>query len=143
MRFDREFRPATEEDVLDLERRLGRELPREYRGFLLQHNGGKPHSRVFDMPMLNDVDEIGYLYGINVSQYYDLSYMLEIYQGRIPDTLLPVADDPGGNQICISLGKDDLGAIYFWDHELEFEGSAATRIADSFDAFVGSLREGM
>lgn len=141
MEFDRGFRPTTEDEVSEFEDKLGYRLPQEYRRFLLQYNGGKPHNRVFDMPALSDIDEVRYFYGINVDRLYDLCHMREIYHGRVPHTLLPVAGDPLGNQICVSLSADDLGAIYFWDHEMEHVGGNATRIAGNFDAFAGSLRK--
>ena len=35
------------------------------------------------------------------------------YEEMIPDDMLPIADDPGGNVIVISLNKDDYGYVYF------------------------------
>lgn len=34
-----------------------------------------------------------------------------------PKNLLPIADDPGGNQICISLADKTFGQVYFWAHD--------------------------
>src|SRR5262249_34028764 len=39
------------------------------------------------------------------------------YRGRIPEHAIPVASDPGGNLLVLSLGGDDRGQVYSWDHE--------------------------
>jgi hypothetical protein len=50
----------------------------------------------------------------NNLERYIINYKIE--QNRIPVELIPIADDPLGNLICIS---SESGGIYFWDHEKE------------------------
>ncbi|MEK4059759.1 MULTISPECIES: SMI1/KNR4 family protein [Paenibacillus] len=45
----------------------------------------------------------------NIKRYYD----------RIPNSIVPIADDGVGNLICIGIKGNHIGKIYFWDHENE------------------------
>ena len=86
-------------------------MPEDYRGFLLEHNGGC----IDGAPQ---IAEMCGFYGIHngpeSSRFPDLS---QIRSGGFPDYLLPIADDPFGNFICIVLAGPDRGAVCFWDHE--------------------------
>lgn len=136
------FPPVNEEQVVAFERELGRPLPPQYRQFLLLYNGGRPQKDTFVVSGADDEDIVDFFYGIGINNIYDLLENREIYESRIPEELLPIAGDPGDNQICISLTSDNYGKMYFWDHELEFTpDQAITPLADSFDEFIGSLRD--
>ncbi|CAH1225980.1 hypothetical protein PAECIP111893_05309 [Paenibacillus plantiphilus] len=45
----------------------------------------------------------------NIKRYYD----------RVPNSIVPIADDGVGNLISIGIKGDHIGKIYFWDHENE------------------------
>lgn len=68
-----------------------------------------------------------------------------MYRGRIPPNLLPIAHDPFGNLICLSVAGQDRGKVYFWDHEVEVrEGEIPSYrnvsfIADNFESFLDGL----
>src|SRR5262245_58742105 len=104
--------PASGESIQRLERHIGRPLPSGYRDFLRQHDGG---------PLdLNDkaVNEVFGL-GDDVPDFASMWHNLETYRERVPDWLLPVADDSFGNLFTISLRPQDEGSVWFWDHENE------------------------
>jgi hypothetical protein len=108
---------------------LGVSIPDGYRTFLQATDGGRPVEDTFS-PKVGVTNFLG-ARGI-VKQRARLP-------GRIAETLLPIGDAEGGNLICISVAAGDLGAIYFWDHELEGE-KVAERLAASFNDFVSQLR---
>lgn len=67
-------------------------------------------------------------------------------RNRIPKDYLPFAGDSGGNHFLLKLGSEEnLGgnSVYFWDHNLEFEGqpdySNISKVCDSFGAFIDGL----
>ena len=122
-------RPVSESELARVETSLGVSIPDGYRTFLQATDGGRPVEDTFS-PKIGVTNFLG-ARGI-VKQRDRL-------RGRIPGTLLPIADAEGGNLICISIDEGDLGAIYFWDHELDGE-KAAERLAASFDDFVSKLR---
>lgn len=53
---------------------------------------------------------------------------------RMPPHLLPIADAEGGNFVCLGLGPDASGVL-FWDHETE----EARPVAASFARFLEQL----
>jgi hypothetical protein len=60
----------------------------------------------------------------------------------LPAELTPIADDSGGNLICIAVDRPNSGAVYYWDHEEEGEAAPYSNVhvlADSFDEFLNSL----
>jgi cell wall assembly regulator SMI1 len=124
--------PVGERMLERVEASLGVSIPEDYRKFLEATDGGRPVEDTFS-PM------------VGVNRFLGASEMIESRErlhGRLPATLLPIADAEGGNRICISVAEHELGAIYFWDHELEHLGAdkAADRIAASFDDFISQLR---
>jgi hypothetical protein len=130
--------PVPETAVEELERRLGRVLPPAYRAYLRQQNGG----------WLEDNNEaVKIVFGVGADpSALDLWRKLDVFAGRVPSWLLPVAQDEYGNLFCVSLRDADLGSVWFWDHEEEAdEGEPPTednltRRDDDWTAFLASLR---
>jgi cell wall assembly regulator SMI1 len=140
----------SEADIASLEQRIGRSLPAPYRSFLQRFNGGRPTPAHFLVPgwreresLVNDFD------GIVPGRYNDLEADIKSLRGRIPESLIPIADDPGGNSILIATEGKERGSVYFWDHEDEPPDSPARiedypnlyLVAQDFDAFVAQLSE--
>jgi len=141
------YPPLREEDVVRVEQQLGITLPDDYREFLLMHNGGHPEPKYFPIKD-NPSDDHGILewfYCIQEGEYYDLRRQVQLLRGRIPPNLLPIADDPGGNLLCMSVAGPDQNTVYFWAHEEECEeGETPTYdnvyfVANSFSDLLGSL----
>ena len=111
--------PVSEEDVALFEALLGDRLPERYRIFLLSINGGKPTPAAF--PIYDNPDTkhglLNYLFSLNSDDSNDLADKSEIYFGLISAELLPIGSDPDGNIICLAIGGDTQGAVYFWVHK--------------------------
>ena len=61
---------------------------------------------------------------------------------RLPEHLVPIAQAPGGDLICVSAAPDEQGVIYLWVHDRERDGeNVVERVAGSFEEFVSGLRE--
>ncbi|HKP52978.1 MAG TPA: SMI1/KNR4 family protein [Chloroflexia bacterium] len=141
--------PATEDEVLKLEKHLGISLPLGYRNYLLTYNGGRVEPCVF--PIANCPRDthgiLSWFFGINGGEYYDLMDNVRTYSDRVPSNLLPIGEDPGGNLICLSVLGSDKGTVYFWEREWEvLEGEAPDYsnvylIAEDFDGLLNSLAE--
>lgn len=138
-----------EKDVVQFEKDLRCPLPASYKEFLLKFNGGRPTPHHYLVPgwhyqhsLVND------FYGIVPGQYNDLEENIELLEDRLPKGFIPIADDPGGNCILISLDGETRGRVYFWDHENEPEDATDDLIAYSniyllandFDQFLNNLR---
>ncbi len=84
---------------------------------------------------------------IQEGEYSDLRHHVNVFRDRVPANLLPIARDPGGNLICLSIAGSDRGKVYFWDHEEEAEEGETPGydnvyfVADSFDDLLHNLSE--
>lgn len=126
------------------------ELPEEYKYFL-EHYGEcnfekdaifKPSVRTpFDNSQ--GFQELSFFYGIGTE--YSIYKMSETYCQRVPQGFVPIAELPGGNQLCIDLNSDssNFGKIYLWDHENECDGGLDNTylVANSFSDFINSFKE--
>lgn len=142
--------PRIERVELDsLERRLGVKFPEDYREFLMKYNGGYPVPdgfRFFGREVGSSVHHFLRVRGGDESE--SLEYAADVFAGRVPSGLFPVARDPGGNLICIGvLGGAFESQVVFWDHEGEADvgeepvGSNLTLISMDFSSFLSGLRE--
>jgi cell wall assembly regulator SMI1 len=137
---------AAEIDVF--EARVGVSLPRPYREWLLKHNGGQPSPSGFryngEVGPYTD-GNVAWFYAIYDGGISNLEIEFLVYKvdaNRLPQNLIPIATDPFGNQIVLSVAGADVGKVYFWDHEEEpIPPSYANchLIADSFDEFIEGL----
>ncbi len=121
-------------------------LPLQYREFLQKHNGGYPEPDGFLFKDESDGSSVDRFLGIDVGDHSNLEKYLVTYKNRIPKNLFPIAHDPGGNLVLIGLSGDELGKIYYWDHEREADGwepdmSNVHLIANDLDEFLRKLYE--
>jgi cell wall assembly regulator SMI1 len=160
--FTEEHHSTTVENIEKLEHEFNLNFPITYKNHLLKHNGGtctpstfyfkERRRRLFGIgfKMVKTDSCINYFFAINGDEYDDLNDAIHIYktdQKRLPNHILPIADDPGGNLICISCGAKDYGKIYFWDHENEIDYTKYDDynytnlhlIAHDLDSFLASL----
>lgn len=122
-------------------------LPRAYRSFLKQHNGGKPEEATFGFIGQDGNPEestIHYFFGIHEGSNGNLLKEMRDYKDRIPDGTLPIATDPFGNLILLGIDGGSDPAVYFWDHENEPEGNEIPRnvylVCNCFTEFINGLR---
>ena len=57
------------------------------------------------------------------------------YKGIVPEGMLPIGNDQGGNIILLRTDGNKRGSIYFLDHE-----KPVFLIADSFEEFINGLK---
>jgi hypothetical protein len=133
----------SEQDVASFESRLRYKLPQDYREFLLKYNGGSPV--VGDVVGRDDDPDIPYEHGDAIDHFVKLpagNAKVEDYEvlrtpaeigWDVPDYILPIACDAGGNCFVLEVGRGQ-GLVRFLDHEsLEDRPIARRRVlADSF-----------
>lgn len=150
VKFSESGKKLKESKLESFEKKIGLELPLEYKSFLLKHNGGECDPCVFDFIENGEESDssISTFYAIGgIDDDYDLEENIDIYindEKRLPDGLIPIAEDDGGNLVCISCTGDDKGKIYFWNHEEEDEDDLTANlyfVSNSFNEFVESLRD--
>lgn len=127
-------------DIEDLEKTLQVNLPAQYRRFLIAYNGGVPVPDVVDVEGVpGSPTDIQVFFGIDQAiESSDLIWNWQTFSGRIPETLLPIACDSGGNLFCLSLSAGALGHVFFVD--LEQESLNTYLVAEEFDTFLQKIR---
>lgn len=129
-------RTCCTKEIENFELELKIKLPREYRSFLLNHNGGVPKPNCF-----ND-SVVDYFFSIvNLKGIYSIQSYLNTYDKRYPTVFLPIAS-AGGDLILLGLCAEYDSKIYYWDHDLEAQQSAdkyfdnISLIANNFSEFL-------
>ena len=143
--------PVNNIQIATLKEKTSLKLPKEYERFLQLNNGGYVDG-FFVTPKFIEIDpESGKAYSqsSNVEKFYSVDEILEEYEANQEDpawdeNYLPIAYDSSGNVFLLCLLEDEnYGKVYFANHELfnpVTDFFVTTNIADSFDAFVDSLR---
>lgn len=125
-------------------------LPNSYVKFILETNGGQPSPNCFDIPEApGKLFAVDLFYGIDVkSSYGDLENAMDLFQGRIPESFIPIGDDPGGNILCLGIVTPYVGKIYIWDHHDELDRRGLSKmdmsnmywVADDIYELINKLR---
>jgi hypothetical protein len=106
---------ASESLLAEFELRSGITLPDQYKSFFRQQNGGRPDLGEFIVPGWGDSIANSF-YGVGIGGSSDIERCIESFRDVIPSYMIPIGNDPAGNQICIGIEGAWLGRIYFWDH---------------------------
>jgi cell wall assembly regulator SMI1 len=141
-------------DIQEIERQVNLTFPHEYKVHLTKHNGGRCQPNVFSFAEKGQITEscIDWFLAIYDGEYDNLNNYMVTYKfddKRLPNHIIPIAHDPGGNLVCISCGSDDYGKVYFWDHENEVDYTVSGDddysnlylIANSFNEFIDGLTD--
>jgi SMI1-KNR4 cell-wall len=143
------YKSITNNDILNAESQMGKSFPEQYKNFLLRNNGGRPEFQKFSGLGEDDgfFGILSWFFGLHPDDPNDLIANIERFSDRIPNNMIPIASDPGGNLVVLSVEGKDKGKVYFWDHEEEAdEGEIPTYdnlylVANDFDDFLADLRE--
>lgn len=144
MEIQNEFDPITEQDLLSFEKGIDLKLPEDYKEFIIRNNGGYPTLTKFlftDTRGNPSESLVDYFFPVGTDFMYNVGALYDFMKSedRLPNGMLPIAYDPFGNMVCISLSGEAHGSVYFWDHELEFEENNLSIIANSFSDFIFML----
>lgn len=147
--IEEKFQKTTEKQIAKFEVKKSIKLPKDYRQFLLEYNGGRPMEYEFKISK-NNSDTVIFFLGLGVKKNhpnYDLETNLIVYKNRMPSELLPIADDPFGNKICLSIKGKKRGKIYLWWHEDEADETDCqpywkniSEIANNFTEFISLFK---
>ncbi|MFD1415979.1 SMI1/KNR4 family protein [Oceanobacillus jeddahense] len=132
----------TLKELVTFESKNNVNFPNDYKEFLLEHNGGYPDKSIFKIRGNEEQYEsiLNVFYG--VGDMYDNLQKILIFSDELLDVgFVPIADDSGGNQICIGVSKENFGDLYFWEHELGNENELDNLffISSSFQLFLHAL----
>lgn len=119
--------PTTLEEVREVEKLCGAELPASYRQFVMKYGASGFNEYVDYRPTTpfplasSGLVHISVFYGSEDQAHegYGLLTRLKFYHGRVPDGMVPIADNGMGDQILLDTKGQDVGRIFFWDHDDE------------------------
>lgn len=113
--------PVSDTEIHAFETRFGVVLPDDYKEFLLKHYGGKPTPRRYKTQ--DGVVESSFIRMLPLADIEEPNLALNFMsynQGHfIPKNLMPIGEDPIGNQICLSVAGVDCGTVYPWSYDWE------------------------
>ncbi len=140
--------------IEEIEQLYSLKFPEEYKLHLLKYNGGKCKPNVFKFTengnlTKSDINDFLAIYDGNYDNLSDDINTYKVQEKRLPNNILPIGNDSGGNLICISCYGNDIGYVYFWDHENEIDYSVKDDsdysnlyfVANSFNQFLDNLEE--
>jgi hypothetical protein len=154
--------PATEAQVVTLEKLMKVELPPDYRAFLVKEGGGArvqigaEEDIVFPLKWNGqewakrlDVALFRNFYSLDEKSKlaWKAAYQIFIQDRRVPADLLPIAYDAGSNQVLLGISGQRRGKVYYWAKDFEpvddppepgYDNIAF--VADSFTDFLKSMR---
>jgi len=129
----------TKSRLQEFERIIGVQLPQKYREFLLKYNGGYPRPYYFTISKEQGIGMVNIFYGIG-EMYDNLDKKIDIFDEIMDIGFIPIADDSGGNQICLGLTEKYSGNVYFWIHDEDPEDmSNMYFLAKDFEEFLETL----
>jgi hypothetical protein len=144
--FDVRGPEVTESDVAGFEKRFGVVLPRDYRAFLLEVNGGGTATThcEFDRGTLN------HLFSLNSPDADIAEWNERVRKDLKINEIIAVGVDDGGGLVLLAVNGDHAGEVWFQVHEerpweanprvLWHDRRDFRKLADSFSAFMSSLR---
>jgi ankyrin repeat protein len=155
--FIRQGPKLSEAKLAAIEKKCGVQLPKDYRDFMLEKNGGEPDpTGVCRKRSKTPYLSCRYLFSIAAER--PLEDWISWYEGMkdedeptLPNRLIPIGVDHGDNVFCLSLSGKDAGKVYWWDHENSFVPDPPKRVipdmtgislvADSFEKFLNQFAE--
>ncbi|KQO04980.1 SMI1/KNR4 family protein [Paenibacillus sp. Leaf72] len=140
--MNRQNEKITIDDISEFEFKYELKLPDQYKHFLLKFNGGYPQASTFKISDEEGESVVNKFYGIG-DMKGSLAKIFEILDGELPAGFISIANDPGGNEICIGIGEKYFGNIYLWIHDMDSDEEMSNMflLSSSFDDFFDNLYE--
>lgn len=112
------FEPFSNQNLAQIQDKIGDSLPEAYKEFLLTYGRSMFSGEVNCTPQ-GDPLYFGWFYGFN-----ELVDAVDTFGGVLPETIIPIGDDGGGNQFCLGVNGNDFGKVYFHNHGIGWHADA-------------------
>jgi hypothetical protein len=128
------------EQVENFEKNNNIELPRLYKDFLLEYNGGRVEPNVFKISSDEGESALNVFYGIG-NMKNNLEKKFEFFEEILEIGFIPIARDSGGNQVCLGTKEEYYDQIFFWKHDEEYDEAIDNMhyLAKNIQEFIDSL----
>lgn len=133
-----------EDHIKSLEIKYNIKLPQDY-SFYLQHYGNdyikEDYHFIPPEGLSNKINltqfEIDSFYGL-YNDENNIEDKINFYKDLLPADLIPIADLPGGDLVCIGIKDDTQNKIYIWFHQMD--GENIYLVSDSFKSFIRNFK---
>ena len=112
------FQPFTIENIAQLQGQVGASLPEAYKQFLMTYGHSMFSGEVNCTPQ-GDPLYFGWFYGFD-----ELVDAVDAFREVLPETIIPMGDDGGGNLFCLGVSGKDSGKVYFHNHGIGWHADA-------------------
>ncbi len=127
------FSPMSDVEISAVEKMIHGHFPDDYRIFLSSYGASlfKGESEENPYIVFSSIEELpthvtsdGFalvdaFYGARDEGSYSLTTRINFFRGRMPESVIPIADDGGAGQICLGIGNENMGKIFYWDQQGE------------------------
>src|SRR4051794_27642122 len=108
-------RPLTRQELSGIEQRCGVKFPADYIAFAERWSGlAWSEQVVYDL--CGEEAPVVFFYGASEKPHLQLERAIVNYRDRLPPGWIPIADEGGGNQICLCVADSRVG---LWNHDSE------------------------
>lgn len=141
----KKFDGVVSHNIEEFENNIKMKLPKDYKEFLLNTNGGQFVEEVYGFWVEELKQNIGIdvLFGFNHARSLCLNNWYDEYSEDLLENTIIIGNSINSGLILL-IWQDDWKGIFLWDHCLELEQSTEDdclyRIADRFDLFFNSLK---
>lgn len=136
-------RPILTEGEIDrVEIALGIRFPTDYKEIIHKYNGAIVRPNIIEFG--NEEEMFKYLLNLLPSDIFDLLRITKQFhkEGRLPEKVIPIASDPGGNYFCYDFRiLESHPPIVFYDHELEWDDDNLTYVRPNLTELLNDLRD--
>jgi len=112
------FEPFSAESIAQLQNKVGASLPEAYKQFLAAY-GRSMFSAEINCTPHGEPLYFGWFYGFD-----ELMDAVDTYREVLPETIIPIGDDGGGNQFCLGVSGKDFEKVYFHNHGIGWHADA-------------------
>lgn len=132
------FPKVGREQIVKVQKEIDVEFPKEYFDFLVDQNGGYPVKCEFELPDKTDKSIVNMFYPIGEMK----TNLKRRNRLRLHPDFIAIGNDSGGNQILLGVSGDEIGRVYFWEHDVDPEEENPMHfLANSFNDFLKMLHE--
>jgi hypothetical protein len=115
------FKPASLEEIKELEKKINNELPLDFKNFLIKHNGGSPSKSLFFIKknIINTTNFKTYDSNLIIIESFSkikniISFGLRTYNN---EKMIYIGNGTVENLFYISLSPKSYGSILYWDYQ--------------------------
>jgi cell wall assembly regulator SMI1 len=132
----------TEKEIDRVEIALGIRFPTDYKEIIQKYNGAIVRPSIIEFG--SEEEMFKYLLNLLPSDSFDLLRITKRFhkEGRLPEKVIPIASDPGGNYFCYDFRiSESHPPIVFYDHEFEWDNDNLTYVRPNLTELLNDLRD--